>query len=314
MRIVFSTEGLARVRLFSSYCPVSETVFAARLLARSAGALLFDRWRRNVRLKLGDRAAVVQSLTRSIPPTAELFRIPVPAFDTEAAALCRTSDRPDVLSSNLRRFHDLAVAPYARAMSSFLESDRAARGNILLGAGIDGFLRSQHPLISWEAPVLHIANGSDRTLRIDERGLLISPSLFYFDRPDVFVPANDPSLPPVLVYTPSITMEAANRLWSSDERTERALAALLGRTRSRLLGALSATSTTTELGRRLGVSAASVSQHTGVLREAGLITTHRRQNTVQHSLTPLGVALVNRMETANNLRASRYATPLTPAA
>jgi hypothetical protein len=39
-----------------------------------------------------------------------------------------------------------------------------------------------------------------------------------------------------------------------------------------------------------------------VLREAGLITTRRKQNTVWHSLTPLGQALISRNEAVENSR------------
>lgn len=295
MRIVFSAEGLARVRLLSTHNPVSETLFAARLFSRSAGAALFDQWRRSVRTRVGQRAQSVGSVAQSMRPSAELFRLPVSAFDASAAASYHPGESASAVSGLLRRFHDTAMTPYWQALAGFLEGDRTARGNIILGYGIDGFFRSLHPLSTWQFPVLEIPNGSDRTIRIDEGGLLVTPSIFYFDRPDVFGPGSCPDGgPPVLVYTPPITAETAQRLWASEVHNERTLAALLGRTRSKLLAALAGSSSTTELGRRLGVSAASVSQHTGVLREAGLITTHRRQNTVQHSLTPLGSALVNR--------------------
>ncbi|GIG90345.1 ArsR/SmtB family transcription factor [Plantactinospora endophytica] len=263
-------------------------------------------------MQVGHRAPAIESVAHALQPSAEMFRTPVSAFDPEMAASYLPGKPAASVSAILRRFHDSGVAPYRQAVSNFLEADRASRGNIMLGHGVDGFLRSLHPLISWEPPVLEVSNGSDRTVLIDDRGLLFSPSLFYFDRPDVFAPHNDEASPPVLVYTPPITVEAANRLWNRDEHKERALAALVGRTRSKLLGALSGSSTTTELGRRLGVSAASVSQHTGVLREAGLITTHRRQNTVRHSLTPLGVALVNRLETAGRPGATNAGPATTP--
>jgi DNA-binding transcriptional ArsR family regulator len=51
-------------------------------------------------------------------------------------------------------------------------------------------------------------------------------------------------------------------------------------------------SPTSELARRVGVSAASVSQHTSVLREARLIQTSRAGKAVLHTITPLGAALL----------------------
>ncbi|WP_420807874.1 ArsR/SmtB family transcription factor [Amycolatopsis antarctica] len=71
------------------------------------------------------------------------------------------------------------------------------------------------------------------------------------------------------------------------------MCALVGRTRAAVLNALSDSSTTGELAERLGISAAGVSQHTGVLRSAGLITTRRNRNSVMHSITPLGVSLIS---------------------
>ncbi|WP_436848162.1 hypothetical protein [Streptomyces collinus] len=49
---------------------------------------------------------------------------------------------------------------------------------------------------------------------------------------------------------------------------------------------------TTELSRRLGISAAAASHHATVLREAKLITTRREGKAVLHVLTPLGIALL----------------------
>ncbi|MFG2311523.1 winged helix-turn-helix domain-containing protein [Streptomyces sp. NPDC048566] len=43
---------------------------------------------------------------------------------------------------------------------------------------------------------------------------------------------------------------------------------------------------------RAGVSAATASEHAGVLRAAGLITTVRDGSRVVHALTPLGEALL----------------------
>jgi DNA-binding transcriptional ArsR family regulator len=45
--------------------------------------------------------------------------------------------------------------------------------------------------------------------------------------------------------------------------------------------------------RRLNISPAAASQHTTVLRNAGLLVSHRDRNTVLHTLTPLGRAMLN---------------------
>jgi DNA-binding transcriptional ArsR family regulator len=70
------------------------------------------------------------------------------------------------------------------------------------------------------------------------------------------------------------------------------LDALLGATRSAVLRSVDRGATTSQLARRLGTSLSSVSRHAAVLRDAGLITSHRYDKTVLHALTPLGVAIL----------------------
>ncbi|MEV8364630.1 helix-turn-helix domain-containing protein [Streptomyces niveus] len=74
-----------------------------------------------------------------------------------------------------------------------------------------------------------------------------------------------------------------------------ALAALLGSTRARVLVHVAAdpTATATDLVHRLGVSAATVSQHASVLRRSGLITTRRTGGSVRHAVTSLGHAVLD---------------------
>nr|BFE78281.1 hypothetical protein GCM10020093_008820 [Planobispora longispora] len=55
--------------------------------------------------------------------------------------------------------------------------------------------------------------------------------------------------------------------------------------------------TTGALARRLDISSAAVSQHTTVLREAGLITTLRHHSNVLHNPTQTGLTLLDRERT-----------------
>ncbi|MDX3533699.1 winged helix-turn-helix domain-containing protein [Streptomyces sp. MB09-01] len=73
---------------------------------------------------------------------------------------------------------------------------------------------------------------------------------------------------------------------------ERALDALLGRTRAAVLQQLVQRRTTSELARDLDISLPSVSEHTRTLRAAGLITTERDGKAVLHSVTGLGADLL----------------------
>jgi len=69
------------------------------------------------------------------------------------------------------------------------------------------------------------------------------------------------------------------------------LAALIGDTRAAVLESVGEGRSTSELARRVGVSAASISQHTAV-RSAGLIRTGRVGKAVLHTITPLGRAML----------------------
>ncbi|MGC9544412.1 ArsR/SmtB family transcription factor [Streptomyces sp. UG1] len=71
------------------------------------------------------------------------------------------------------------------------------------------------------------------------------------------------------------------------------LARLLGHTRAAVLQALGGDCTTSELARRAGVSISSASEHAAVLRGAGLVSSTRQRNAVHHSLTPVGLALLD---------------------
>ncbi|MCS7479486.1 winged helix-turn-helix domain-containing protein [Umezawaea endophytica] len=70
------------------------------------------------------------------------------------------------------------------------------------------------------------------------------------------------------------------------------LVALLGRTRAGVMQALTTPRSTSEIGRVLNLSTSSASEHATTLRNAGLISTTRRGNSVLHVLTSRGHALL----------------------
>ncbi|MGA5008828.1 ArsR/SmtB family transcription factor [Streptomyces koyangensis] len=86
--------------------------------------------------------------------------------------------------------------------------------------------------------------------------------------------------------------EDAPTLWGAAAGGERSLAALIGAGRARVFQALTEPRTTGELAQPAGISGPGASQHTAVLRKAGLITTRRERNMAWHELTPLGRAML----------------------
>ncbi|WP_222598362.1 ArsR/SmtB family transcription factor [Lentzea tibetensis] len=123
----------------------------------------------------------------------------------------------------------------------------------------------------------------DREIHLDGRGLLLIPSYFCWGAPVTLVDVARST--PLLVYPVEHDLAV----------TPGPLSALIGRTRSELLHLLAGAHLTTgELARRLDVTAGNISQHTRVLREAGLITTCRHANLVVHTAAPLGRRLLDR--------------------
>jgi DNA-binding transcriptional ArsR family regulator len=99
----------------------------------------------------------------------------------------------------------------------------------------------------------------------------------------------DPPWQPAIVYAP----RGLGTLWEpGDGPRSTALDALLGARRARILSALGAPASTTELAARLGASAAGVSEHLAVLRRAGLVTSARAGRAVRYVRTEAGDALL----------------------
>lgn len=199
------------------------------------------------------------------------------------------------LLGELRGYHRAAVEPYWTHIQAQIEAERAARGRALLDGGADELLASLPPMLRWRAPVLECDYPVDRDVRLRGRGLLLQPS-FFCRRTAVTL--HDPELPPVLVYpaaaepSSAAAGEAARPPEERRRHRQHTLGKLVGHTRSVVLQAIGDGATTSELARRAGVSLASASQHAGVMREAGLVTTLRMGNAVLHTVTPLGAALL----------------------
>ncbi|SFP01939.1 Helix-turn-helix domain-containing protein [Amycolatopsis arida] len=203
------------------------------------------------------------------------------------------------LGATLRAYHDTALAPAMADLGACVAADRAVRIRALATGGVEGLLRGLRPMARWECPASSAPDGTvgtlvagypaDHDLRLDGRGVVLVPSFFCLKSPVVLV---DPDMRPVLVYPAAETAPAAVAAAGGCSTT--ALENLLGTTRAAVLLSIEDGCTAKRLTRRAGVSPATISHHTSVLREAGLITTHRSANTAVHALTPLGARLVGR--------------------
>ncbi|MFC7614088.1 ArsR/SmtB family transcription factor [Actinokineospora soli] len=131
------------------------------------------------------------------------------------------------------------------------------------------------------------------------RGLTLAPAFFWYRAPVALLPGTEP---PTLVYA-----VARERGWDAEPETRpsicESLVALLGRTRARVLCAIADHPhvNTTELARAVGISAAGASQHASVLRDAGLVTTFRKQGSALHRISERGAVLLDKVPSVHRL-------------
>ncbi|MDQ0994530.1 helix-turn-helix transcriptional regulator [Streptomyces sp. V3I7] len=315
MRLHFTPADLRRVTLIAPDALQEVTLSVRRLRARPTSGHGtrhgLEQWHRRTRAGARDRAGILLDLVpqeKFLPDF--LFQL-ADAFDTgveravqtpteqlaadigELAAHLRpnrrvrelaegTSGARQGLAADLRRYFDSCLAELWPQVLAGAAADRALRAETLLRGGVDGLLATLGTRWRWEPPVLHIPwpGPHDIEVPLCGRGLVLLPS--YFGGPGLMYRTEEPA---VLIYP----MHAGDPSAGGAD----ALGPLLGRTRATVLAALRHPATTTTVAERVGVSLPSASQHTTVLRNAGLITTTRTGSAVLHALSPLGEALLN---------------------
>ncbi|MEV0242330.1 winged helix-turn-helix domain-containing protein [Streptomyces sp. NPDC050674] len=323
LRIHFTDDDLTRIRFAQAPDPMWETLQSMHMLQSRDGWAVFGRWRAGVRPALG---APERQLLRLAPPVGYS-----PDFLTPAAGEGGLEPGIDALLSTprARLRHDLLelaasgrrLPPWGRALAAGdaeavhhlgrtvrdyftthlapcwdhvrarFEAERAVRSRTP-AAGAGSLLGTLHPELHWRPPVLTVGGlRVERDVHLRGRGLLVLPSYFCWRYPTVL---KDAALPPVVVYP--MTHEGSHPAGPTADGTAtpaRPLVALLGRTRAEILRhAAGDGATTTELAQGTGVSAATASYHASVLRDAGLLSTHRLGNAVLHTVTPLGAGLL----------------------
>jgi DNA-binding transcriptional ArsR family regulator len=331
LRILFSSDDIARTRVANGADPVWELVLSLHLLQGRTHDPVMSGWRRDVtdtlrrdvtagRLRLlfalnpprgyfpdfltpagsGEGLEPGLDAIRSTPVTRLRQDLTILAADNVLPPTAASLARGDVetlthLTDSMRAYREVAVAPYWTRIQAAVEADRGARARAFLDGGAEGLLQSLRPAMRWNAGVLEIPHYPvTRELHLDGRGLLLVPAYFCARTPVTLL---DPALPPVLVYPVqrlgglNLSDEAAPP--ADRENGREALAALLGRTRAAVLEVVDAGCSTGEVARRVGISPAAASQHATVLRKAGLLVTRRERNTVLHTLTPLGRAMLD---------------------
>ncbi|WP_158885992.1 ArsR/SmtB family transcription factor [Amycolatopsis anabasis] len=298
-KIYFELEDVVRIDRLKTLGPETESIFALDAYLYGRGRAITD-WRRRVRGQLGELNQPISALAGVLRPVPELLWLLDERLEPDPGRLAATGLTADQLAGLVQRFGEAVVAPYWTRVLAHLDGEERARARGAAGTGLESFLRSLHSRIRWNWPILEVRGGESGEFRLDRQGLLIVPSAFLLEQPALLIERVRSRGRPALIVSAAPSPEVPGGLWTGVDTGDEALCALVGRTRAKVLQSLRDGCTTGELARRLGISAAAVSQHTGVLRDAGLITTLRSRNTVLHNLTALGEQLtLGRMLVSN---------------
>lgn len=192
------------------------------------------------------------------------------------------------LVDTLRRYHDLAIAPYWPRIHEHLEADTIKRGQALALGGVEALLSNLHPKTSYSGGVLTLEKPHEVPIQPAGRGITLVPCVFVWPRVMVLT---EPGYQPTLAYGP----RGVAKLWisSSSVPNGTALEAALGAGRASVLKRLiPMPSTTTELANQLHLSPAAISAHLTRLKAAELIEPHRSGRKVFYRLSGAGESLL----------------------
>ncbi|MFJ8085442.1 ArsR/SmtB family transcription factor [Streptomyces sp. NPDC096205] len=324
LRIHFTAEDLARTRVAATVGVAAEVYYSLELLRENRELPHLRSWRSAVAGRMGADTRPLTSLVPVRGPGLDLLALmgdapsvdhavdnllhaPVSRLRRELEGLDFRSghlswakrvsegdrDALQQLAEAVRACHRVTVEPFWHRGRSELVALTTRCANLMLEGGIDLLLRSIcAPLVRWRPPVLEAPYPRRVDVRLQGRGLIITPTVFSKHPVSFLWDPLDPAQPPRL------TVPALRRSLTGTEPPEadgsvvRNLESLLGRTRAAALHVAAEGCSTSELARRLDVTAAAASQHATVLRNTGLITTSRRGGSVLHFITPLGLALL----------------------
>jgi DNA-binding transcriptional ArsR family regulator len=333
LRITFTPQDLARIRIAATWGPLTETFHALTALQQPGGAAVLGGWRQEVQARFPAPVHPAASLFRetvvdlfTVTGAAPSFEEGIEALRAAPADLLHTelqgaveararysrrtdpwpglawgdiahdrADREEFLGF-LRDVHRVAVAPHWQRITSRLRAEQTRHALTLAQDGPEAVLAGLPPEFRWKPPVLEVGRGAvTGAVELKGRGLLLVPSAFCRTRPGTYTDAADEQAP-VLLFLPVVRgpADAAGLLTTSRDGIDSALSALLGRTRARTLRAVGdGPCTTGQLAERIGASQPTASEQATVLRKAGLITTTRRGSAVLHTLAPLGSAMLD---------------------
>ncbi|MFC7584936.1 DUF5937 family protein [Nonomuraea antimicrobica] len=316
--LAFTAHDLANTRFAIS--PLGEVVASVRVVKNPQAHPLLRPWAERVRRRLQDvdwrllsdlvpvPTAVIAGFTCTPPATSlpdldlelatmraaagrvrtDLDEIPGPRTKRVQALYDDPEQGLERLAEEVGAYWEAAVAPYWPRLRALLEGEILHRARLLAGGGVQRMLADLDDTVTWQDGTLRIRHRSvsgRRSLR--GLGLLLVPCVFV--SPRVFS-VTTPPYQPTVRYPP----RGIATLWERrDLDPPAALAAVLGRTRARLLAELDQPASTRDLAQRSGLSEPGVNQHLTALRKAGLCTAHRTGRYVLYARTATAESLLS---------------------
>lgn len=293
VKIHFTLEDLVKLKVVSTLGPMVEAVFALHLF-NWPSKYVSDDWRRQVRDRIGDRLTPLERLGGRRDSLHELLSLVRKPGEPGKYRRGRSGYSRDQLTAVLSEFWQVAVLPYWAGASACQEAERDMRGRIAITNGVGSMLDTLHPKVIWEPPVLHVPGDEvSKEIHLDGHGLVLSPSVFLSGKENLVMEGWGKGGVPALAYPIASDARDKSGHWWASVANDQALGELIGHTRGAAMKVLTETCTTGQLSNRLGISLAGASKHATVLRQTGLVSTVRHRNMALHTLTPLGLALLN---------------------
>ncbi|MEQ4208966.1 winged helix-turn-helix domain-containing protein [Actinopolymorpha sp. B9G3] len=200
----------------------------------------------------------------------------------EARALIRAPGLVrDRAAEELAAFWDVALRADWPRIRACLEADVARRARALARGGPGLAFAGLPDGVRWRRDTLEVRRPFSAEVSMNDEGLVLMPSVFAGHR---LGGATDPPSPPTVWYR----AHDVAQVWEPRKGVPAPIVAVLGRTRARLLAALSRPVSTTAAAGELGIAAGHVAQQLAALRSAGLVRSQRVGREVLSMRTPLG--------------------------
>ncbi|MEV0736700.1 hypothetical protein AB0I51_12170 [Streptomyces sp. NPDC050549] len=213
LRIHFTEVDLARVRVAAEPDPMGEVLSTLQRLQSRGGRWQFAAWHRTVRADL-DTAGLARPVREVLfplyalgpylpdfltPPESEggigaapdgNLRMPGRVVRAELRLLDRLSPVPSwalrldqgaehrELTELIRRYHEVAVAPFTERVAGGIVVHRALLARALPAGGVEGLRSIPGARFRWRPPVLEVDYRTDRDLHLRGRGIRIVPTYF----------------------------------------------------------------------------------------------------------------------------------------